>query len=412
VGTVKRERQKANRQLRLEQLAKQARKQKSKKVGMRVTLIVGAVVLLVLAINVLGGDDTPAAGGATTSTAAGPTTTVKSVPAPTPCPAADGSTPREIAFEAAPPTCIDPAKAYTALVTTNKGTFTVALDAAKAPNTVNNFVVLSRYHFYDSLTCHRIISGFMAQCGDPAGNGQGGPGYAFADELPADGEYKIGSLAMANSGADTQGSQFFIITGEQGVSLPPDYTLFGQVTEGFDTTVRAIEAAADPAAANGVNGGETLTVVLTLKSGTAYADVLAALVDGTLRIGALINDADPGCVGQNTGPQCVGDPGVASFVNFPDPVPVPEPVAALLGGVACIGLALFFPFGIAAGSDSWLAILGALPALAVKLLFGGFALALIETLSAKLRIFRAPEFLGTAFLLAVLAMLVNLLLGS
>jgi len=78
--------------------------------------------------------------------------------------------------------------------------------------------------------------------------------------LPADGEYKLGSLAMANAGADTQGSQFFIITGDQGVSLPPDYTLFGQVTEGFDTTVKAIEAAADPAAANGVPPLEPIVI--------------------------------------------------------------------------------------------------------------------------------------------------------
>jgi formate hydrogenlyase subunit 4 len=86
--------------------------------------------------------------------------------------------------------------------------------------------------------------------------------------------------------------------------------------------------------------------------------------------------------------------------------------ALKLFNYSCIGLAIFFPFGIAAGSGDWLAILGAAPALVAKLLVGGFALALIETLSAKMRIFRAPEFLGTAFLLAVLAMLVHLLLGS
>ena len=86
--------------------------------------------------------------------------------------------------------------------------------------------------------------------------------------------------------------------------------------------------------------------------------------------------------------------------------------ALKLFNYSCIGLAIFFPFGIAAGSNDWLAILGAVPALIAKLLVGGFALALIETLSAKMRIFRAPEFLGTAFLLAVLAMLVHLLLGS
>ncbi len=94
-----------------------------------------------------------------------------------------------------------------------------------------------------------------------------------------------------------------------------------------------------PSSANGVNGGESLTLVLTLKNGVTSADVLAALAAGTLKIGALINDADPGCVGQNTGPQCVGDPGVASFVNLPNAVP--EPAAALLGGVACLGLAFY-----------------------------------------------------------------------
>ncbi len=93
-----------------------------------------------------------------------------------------------------------------------------------------------------------------------------------------------------------------------------------------------------PKAANGVNVGETLSIVLTLKAGTTYADVVSALGNGSFRIGLLIADADPNCVGQNTGPQCVGDPGVASFVN--NPRPVPEPVAALLGCVACIGLAV------------------------------------------------------------------------
>jgi hypothetical protein len=94
-----------------------------------------------------------------------------------------------------------------------------------------------------------------------------------------------------------------------------------------------------PADTNGVNGGETLTIVLSVKDRSTSAEVLAAILDGSLRIGTGINDADPNCVGQNTGPQCVGDPGVASFVNLL--VPVPEPGAALLGGVACLGL-LFY----------------------------------------------------------------------
>ncbi len=167
------------------------------------------------------------------------------VPAPTPCPEAVGSSPRETAFEEAPPMCIDATKTYTATVVTNLGEFTLTLDAVKAPNTVNNFVVLSRYHFFDGLTCHRIPLDFVAQCGDPAGTGNGGPGYTFADELPAEGEYKIGSLVMANAGPDTNGSQFFIVTGNRGETLPPNYSLFGQVTEGLDTAIAAIAATAD-----------------------------------------------------------------------------------------------------------------------------------------------------------------------
>ena len=149
--------------------------------------------------------------------------------------------------------CIDPAKSYTAVVTTNHGDFTVELDPVAAPITVNNFVVLARYHYFDDTICHRIIPGFVVQCGDPTGTGSGGPGYAIPDELPAAGAYQIGSLAMANSGPDTNGSQFFVITGEDGAALEPNYTLFGQVTDGLDDTVVALDALGNPdQAANGV----------------------------------------------------------------------------------------------------------------------------------------------------------------
>ena len=90
-----------------------------------------------------------------------------------------------------------------------------------------------------------MIPGFVAQGGDPQGTGSGGPGYAFADELPKAGAYKIGSVAMANSGPNTNGSQFFVITGDQGASLPPSYSLFGAVTDGMDV-VKKIEADGDP----------------------------------------------------------------------------------------------------------------------------------------------------------------------
>jgi cyclophilin family peptidyl-prolyl cis-trans isomerase len=136
------------------------------------------------------------------------------------------------------------------------------LDQTKAPLAANNFVTLARYKYFDNTQCHRAILDFVVQCGDPTATGSGGPGYSFADELPQAGEYKLGSIAMANSGPNTNGSQFFIITGDQGVTLPPSYTLFGQVTSGLDTTVPALNAASNPdPAANGVPPLETLTIV-------------------------------------------------------------------------------------------------------------------------------------------------------
>jgi cyclophilin family peptidyl-prolyl cis-trans isomerase len=159
----------------------------------------------------------------------------------TPCPAADGSSPKQQQFDGPPPMCIDPAKRYTAEMVTSKGTMKIALDAIAAPKTVNNFVFLARYHYYDGIVFHRIIPGFMLQGGDPTGTGRGGPGYRFADELPAPGRYELGSLAMANAGPDTNGSQFFVISGPSGVRLPPQYSLFGKVVSGLDV-VSGIES--------------------------------------------------------------------------------------------------------------------------------------------------------------------------
>ena len=129
--------------------------------------------------------------------------------------------------------CIDPAKSYTAVMDTSMGSITIALDAAAAPRTVNNFVFLARYHYYEGVIFHRIIKGFVCQGGDPTGSGRGGPGYRFADELPEAGSYELGSPAMANAGPDTNGSQFFIISGSDGTRLPPLYSLFGKVVEGL-----------------------------------------------------------------------------------------------------------------------------------------------------------------------------------
>ena len=116
-----------------------------------------------------------------------------------------------------------------------------ALDAARAPVTVNNFVFLARNHFYDGLVFHRIVPKFILQTGDPTEVGNGGPGYTIADELPVVGQYKVGGLAMASNGPNTGGSQFFVISGPDGVTVDPDFSLFGQITSGL-AVVRAIDA--------------------------------------------------------------------------------------------------------------------------------------------------------------------------
>ncbi|MGI8493231.1 MAG: peptidylprolyl isomerase [Acidimicrobiales bacterium] len=152
----------------------------------------------------------------------------------TPCPEPDGSSPKQRSFDGPPPMCIDPARRYSAVMVTSKGTMTIALDPAAAPQAVNSFVFLARYHYFDGIGFHRIIPGFVLQGGDPTGTGRGGPGYNFADELPKPGRYELGSLAMANAGPDTNGSQFFIISGPQGVRLPPQYSLFGKVVSGLE----------------------------------------------------------------------------------------------------------------------------------------------------------------------------------
>jgi cyclophilin family peptidyl-prolyl cis-trans isomerase len=119
-----------------------------------------------------------------------------------------------------------------AVMVTSKGTIEFNLYADKAPKTVSNFVYLADQKFYDGLTFHRVVPGFVIQGGDPKGDGTGGPGYKFADE-PVQGDYLNGTVAMANSGPDTNGSQFFICLGDQ-PGLPKQYNLFGQVTSGLD----------------------------------------------------------------------------------------------------------------------------------------------------------------------------------
>jgi peptidylprolyl isomerase len=146
----------------------------------------------------------------------------------------DGSSPQRQKFDAEPEMIIDAQKTYTATMVTSQGTMEIILDPLGAPATVNSFVFLARWHYFDGIVFHRIIPGFVLQGGDPTGSGAGGPGYRFNDELPKPGRYEVGSLAMANAGPNTNGSQFFVISGPDGVRLPPLYALFGKVVKGLD----------------------------------------------------------------------------------------------------------------------------------------------------------------------------------
>ena len=151
-------------------------------------------------------------------------------------------------YAAPPELTIDPAKNYKATFETSRGTIVCDLFAAGAPNTVNNFVFLARDKFYDGTKFHRVIADFMIQGGDPRGDGTGGPGYKFADEPKANmGKHQVGSLSMANSGPNTNGSQLFI-THIATNWLDGKHTVFGQVTSGQDVV-------------NNVKQGDTLNSV-------------------------------------------------------------------------------------------------------------------------------------------------------
>jgi cyclophilin family peptidyl-prolyl cis-trans isomerase len=135
-------------------------------------------------------------------------------------------------YDAPPEFDLDLSKSYSATLDTNHGEIVIEFDAERSPNTVNNFVFLAREGFYDGVVFHRVIENFMIQGGDPTGTGRGGPGYRFRDELEGDGKYRRGTVAMANAGPNTNGSQFFICHTD--VGLPHSYTIFGQVTSGME----------------------------------------------------------------------------------------------------------------------------------------------------------------------------------
>jgi len=265
VATDKRARQKELRNTRLEEARRQAERAAKRRRYIRFAAPIVAVAVLVAILAIFDGNNTSSSSSkattttqatgttlATGTTVAGQATTSTSGLKPvaltgpgggatltgaTPCPKMDGSSARTTTFAKAPGTCIDASKTYTATFDTTKGKMVVALDSKDSPKTVNNFVVLSLYHFYDGSPFFRLVKDFAAQFGDPSTHPSNAAqfGYTIPDELPAKGAYKVGTLAMANTGQpNSGGAQAFFITGSQGVSLPPSYAIVGQITQGLD----------------------------------------------------------------------------------------------------------------------------------------------------------------------------------
>jgi len=153
----------------------------------------------------------------------------ESAPAPTPT----------VQPNQSPTMIINKETKYQALLVTSEGKILIDLDTTNTPITANNFITLAKKNFYNGTIFHRVIKGFMIQGGDPLGNGTGGPGYHFDDE-PVVGEYTRGTVAMANAGPNTNGSQFFIMHEDK--DLPKNYVIFGKVSEGMDTVDKIAEA--------------------------------------------------------------------------------------------------------------------------------------------------------------------------
>ncbi len=250
--TEKRQRQKAGRQARRE--AEQKAQKRRQNLRRAITIAIVAIVVFGLSYLIFGNRHSSSKASTTSSTPA--STTTRPAPAggsgntapgaittSTDCPASFTATLNKPSWPSAPAMTISASKVYTATITTDIGPFTVQLDPKTAPKAVNSFVFLADQHFFDCIIFHRVIPSFVDQTGSPTGGGNGGPGYQFGDELPktATPQYPVGSVAMANSGPGTNGSQFFIVAGTAGSTLAPNYTLFGKVTSGM-AVVSAINA--------------------------------------------------------------------------------------------------------------------------------------------------------------------------
>ncbi len=192
-----------------------------------------SAVCLALFVCACGGSEKPKSDATVTATATASAATAKLDG--NRCVPAENPGPREEKTIKAPTETLDPAKTYVATVDTNCGEFEITLDPERAPKTGGSFKYLADQDFYDGLTIHRIVPGFVFQGGDPKGDGSGGPGYTITEAPPKDLKYEEGVVAMAKTGAEaagTSGSQFFVVTGPDAAQLGPDYALLGTITGG------------------------------------------------------------------------------------------------------------------------------------------------------------------------------------
>jgi cyclophilin family peptidyl-prolyl cis-trans isomerase len=235
--TDKRERQRANREARLEEQKKQERRERLRRSVTRYTVIVAIVLGVLYLISLRGGDDdassTTLAEDSTDTTADqtafGPTDYAGFRAQDTACGGTQPDELTEMTFDA--PEDQDLSGTVVAVLSTSCGDLTVELDADSYPETVNSFVFLAREGYFDGGACHRLVDGFVLQCGDPTATGTGDAGYSIPDEFPdEDFAYTQGVVAMANAGAGTTGSQFFIVTGDAS-QLGPQFSVLGTVIE-------------------------------------------------------------------------------------------------------------------------------------------------------------------------------------
>ena len=282
-GSAKRERQLAREHYERQQArraaraAKRRRNQQIAAVVVAVLVIVGGIALL---SSKLGGDDktTTANPGSAGSVSASATPTPSDSPSPSPSPSGSGAgctyTKSGEASKDVGLPAYDPAKAasytkpFAVDLATDQGDITITMAADKAPCTTNSFKHLAQSTYFDGTSCHRLTTNniFVLQCGDPTATGSGGPGYQFGEEnLPDEGEnnYPAGTVAMANAGTGTNGSQFFLVYKD--TTLPASYTIFGTVTQGLDVVQKVADAGSDDS--NGTGDGKP-KLPITIKTAT------------------------------------------------------------------------------------------------------------------------------------------------